>query len=171
MPCLDTMAMFLFYALVVDGAIEGLDWLHRSYAAEEGFSVIAIMMREKLFYTMNLAQVTAGTITPLLLLGSLQLFGRRLAEPLRRRMIYCSSAMVLIGVLAMRWNVVMGGQMFSKSLRGVMSYKLDFMGAEGLLLGGIILVLPFVILTVLVKLFLDTRLPTRELADHISAAR
>src|ERR1019366_4766372 len=42
MRCLDTMAMFLFYALVVDGAIEGLDWLHRSYAAEEGFSVIAI---------------------------------------------------------------------------------------------------------------------------------
>lgn len=171
MPCLDTMAMFLFYALVVDGAIEGLDWLHRSYAAEEGFSVIAIMMREKLFYTMNLAQVTVGTITPLLLLGSLQLFGPRMAEQLRRRMIYCSSAMVLIGVLAMRWNVVMGGQMFSKSLRGVMSYKLDFMGAEGLLLGGIILVLPFAILTVLVKLFFDTRLPTGEPAAQISAAR
>jgi predicted membrane protein len=162
MPCLDTMAMFLFYALVVDGAIEGLDWLHRSYAAEEGFSVIAIMMREKLFYTMNLAQVTVGTLTPLLLLGSLQLFGARVPAVIRRRMIYCSSFMVLIGVLAMRWNVVMGGQMFSKSLRGVMSYKLDFMGAEGFLLGGVILILPFVILTVLVKLFLDTRLPVSE---------
>jgi Ni/Fe-hydrogenase subunit HybB-like protein len=170
MRCLDTMAMFLFYALVVDGAIEGLDWLHRSYAAEEGFSVIAIMMREKLFYTMNLAQVTVGTLTPLLLLGSLQLFGRRVSELNRRRMIYGSSGMVLIGVLAMRWNVVMGGQMFSKSLRGVMSYQLDFLGAEGFLLGGVILILPFIILTVLVKLFLDTRLPVSEHAGPPTSA-
>lgn len=158
MRCLDAMAMFLFYALVVDGTIEGLDWLHRSYAAEEGYSVIEIMMREKLFYTMNLAQVTIGTVLPFLMLGSLQLFPSRLSELVRRRMIYFSSAMILIGVLAMRWNVVMGGQMFSKSLRGVMSYKLDFMGSEGLVLGGVILILPFFILTVLVKLFLDTRL-------------
>lgn len=169
MRCLDTMAMFLFYALVVDGAIEGLDWLHRSYAAEEGYSVIEIMMREKLFYTMNLAQVTVGTLLPLLLLGSLQLFPSRISEVVRRRMIYCSSAMILIGVLAMRWNVVMGGQMFSKSLRGVMSYKLEFTGSEGLLLGGVILILPFIILTVLVKLFLDTRLPACEQTGQSSA--
>ena len=120
------------------------------------------MMREKLFYTMNLAQVTVGTITPLLLLGSLQLLRKRVPEQIRRRMIYCSSGMILIGVLAMRWNVVMGGQMFSKSLRGVMGYKLEFMGSEGLLLGGVILILPFIILAVLVKLFLDTRLPVSE---------
>jgi predicted membrane protein len=170
MPCLDTMAMFLFYALVVDGAIEGLDWLHRAYAAEEGYSVLEIMMRTKLFYTLNLAQVTVGTLSPLLLLGSLQLFGKRISEVIRRRMIYCSSGMILIGVLAMRWNVVMGGQMFSKSLRGVMSYKLDFMGSEGLLLGGFILILPFIILAVLVKLFLDSRLPVSEHAASGSAA-
>ena len=170
MRCLDTMAMFLFYALVVDGTIEGLDWLHRSYAAEEGYSVIAVMMREHLFYTMNLAQVTVGTLTPFLLLGSLQLFGKHVSEVARRRMIYCSSFMVLIGVLAMRWNVVMGGQMFSKSLRGIMSYKLEFTGSEGLMLGGIILILPFIILTVLVKLFLDTRLPVSEHAEPRPAA-
>jgi predicted membrane protein len=163
MRCLDTMAMFLFYALVVDGAIEGLDWVHRSYAAEESYSVIAVMMREKLFYTMNLAQVTVGTLLPLLMLGLLQLVPHRVPEVVRRRMIYCSSAMILIGVLAMRWNVVMGGQMFSKSLRGLMGYKLDLTGSEGLLLGGFILILPFIILAVLVKLFMeDKRFPASE---------
>jgi Ni/Fe-hydrogenase subunit HybB-like protein len=160
--CLDAMGMFLFYALVVDGAVEGLDWVHRAYAAEEGYSTLEIMMRTKLFYTLNLAQVAVGTLSPLLLLGSLQLLRKRVPELVRRRMIYCSSGMILIGVLAMRWNVVMGGQMFSKSLRGVMGYKLDFMGEEGILLGAIILLLPFAILTVLVKLFLDTRLPVSE---------
>ena len=64
------------------------------------------------------------------------------------------------GVLAMRWNVVIGGQLFSKSLRGVMGYKLEFAGVEGWFMGLILLSLPFIILTVLVKLFLSERLPS-----------
>jgi Ni/Fe-hydrogenase subunit HybB-like protein len=162
MRCLDTMAMFLFYALVVDAAVEGLDVLHRGYAAEEGFSVMQTMIREKLFYTLNIGQITIGTLLPLLLLGSLQLLRLRVPEPVRRRMIFGSGAMILIGVLAMRWNVVMGGQLFSKSLRGLMSYKMEFAGQEGWLIGAIILCLPFIILTVLVKLFLDERLQPSE---------
>jgi predicted membrane protein len=160
MRCLDTMAMFLFYALLVDAAVEGLDWIHRIYAAEEGFSVMQTMIREKLFYTLNLGQATIGTLVPFLLLGSLQLLRKRVPEMARRRMIFASSAMVLIGVLAMRWNVVIGGQLFSKSLRGVMGYKMEFAGVEGWFMGILLLGLPFLILTVLVKLFLSERLPT-----------
>jgi Ni/Fe-hydrogenase subunit HybB-like protein len=170
MRCLDTMAMFLFYALVVDAAVEGLDWLHRIYAAEEGFSVMLTMIREKLFYTLNLGQATIGTLVPLLLLGSLQLLRKRVPELVRWRMIFGCSMMILIGVLAMRWNVVIGGQLFSKSLRGVMGYKLEFAGVEGWLMGVILLSLPFVILTVLVKLFLSERLPSSEHAPHADSA-
>jgi Ni/Fe-hydrogenase subunit HybB-like protein len=160
MRCLDMMAMFLFYALVVDAAVEALDWLHRIFAAEEGFFVLQTMIREKLFYTLNLGQATVGTLLPLLLLGSLQLLRQRVPEPVRRRMIFSSSAMILAGVLAMRWNVVIGGQLFSKSLRGVMGYKLEFAGVEGWFMGLILLSLPFIILTVLVRLFLSERLPS-----------
>jgi predicted membrane protein len=164
--CLDTMAMFLFYALLVDAAVEGLDWIHRIYAAEEGFSVMQTMIREKLFYTLNLGQATIGTLVPFLLLGSLQLLRKRVPEMGRRRMIFASSAMVLIGVLAMRWNVVIGGQLFSKSLRGVMGYKMEFAGVEGWFMGILLLGLPFLILTVLVKLFLSERLPTSGRTPH-----
>ncbi len=170
MRCLDTMAMFLFYALVVDATVEGLDWLHRGFAAEEGFSMMQIMIREKLFYTLNLGQVAIGTLLPLLLLGSLQLLRRRVPEAIRRRMIFTSSAVVLVGVLAMRWNVVIGGQLFSKSLRGVMGYKLEFAGVEGWFMGLILLSLPFIILTVLVKLFLSERLPSGGHTPHKNAA-
>src|ERR1035437_6848697 len=170
MRCLDTMAMFLFYALVVDAAVEGLDWLHRGFAAGEGFSVMQIMIREKLFYTLNLGQVTIGTLLPLLLLGPLQLLRRRVSELVRRRMIFSSAVMILIGVLAMRWNVVIGGQLFSKSLRGVMGYKLEFAGVEGWWLGVVLLSLPFIILTVLVKLFLSERLPSSGHIPQDSAA-
>ena len=169
MRCLDTMAMFLFYALLVDAAVEGLDWIHRIYAAEEGFSVMQTMIREKLFYTLNLGQATIGTLVPFLLLGSLQLLRKRVPEMVRRRMISASAAMILIGVLAMRWNVVIGGQLFSKSLRGVMGYKMEFAGVEGWFMGILLLGLPFVILTVLVKLFLSERLPTSGHTPHGSS--
>ena len=166
MRCLDVMCMYLFYALVVDAAIEGLDWIHRIYSAEEGFQVMLHMIREKLFYTLNLGQVTFGTLVPLLLLGTLQLIRRRVPDLARRRMYFSSSVLILLGVLAMRWNVVIGGQLFSKTLRGVMSYKMEFAGLEGWLMGAILMALPFVILTVFVKLFLSERLPTEGHVPH-----
>jgi Ni/Fe-hydrogenase subunit HybB-like protein len=158
--CLDTMCMYLFYALVVDMAIEALDWIHRVYSAEEGFAVIQYMAREKLFYTLSLGQVMVGTLVPLFLLGSMQLFRKRVPDLVRRRLYFTSAACILIGVLAMRWNVVIGGQIFSKSLRGVMSYKMEFAGLEGWYMGAVLLCLPFIILTVLIKLFLSERLPS-----------
>jgi predicted membrane protein len=160
MKCLDVMGMFLFYALVVDAAIEGLDWIHRIYSAEEGFQVMQYMAQEKLFYTLNLGQVMFGTLIPLILLGSLQLIRHRVPELQRRRMYFASSSLILLGVLAMRWNVVIGGQLFSKSLRGVMSYKMEFAGLEGWFMGGVLLCLPFVILTIMIKLFLSEKLPS-----------
>ena len=160
MKCLDVMGMYLFYALVVDAAIEGLDWIHRIYSAEEGFQVMQAMAREKLFYTLSLGQVTCGTLVPLVLLGLLQLVRRRVPELQRRRMYFASASLILIGVLAMRWNVVIGGQLFSKSLRGLMGYKMEFAGLEGWFMGAVLLCLPFVILTVMIKLFLSEKLPS-----------
>jgi predicted membrane protein len=159
MKCLDTMCMFLFYALVVDAAIEGLDWIHRIYSAEEGFQVIQYMAREKLFYTLSVGQVSLGTLVPVLLLGSLQLLRRYVPDLWRRRMYFTSSLLIMVGVLAMRWNVVIGGQTFSKSLRGVMTYKMEFAGLEGYYMGVLLLSLPFIILAVMIKLFLSEKAP------------
>jgi predicted membrane protein len=170
MRCIDTMAMFLFYALVVDASVEALDWLHRAYSAEEGFQVMQYMAREKLFYTLLVGQAAIGTLLPLLMLGSLQLIRKRVPDLVRKRIYFVSAVMILIGVLAMRWNVVIGGQLFSKSLRGVMGYKLEFAGVEGWFMGMILLSLPFIILTVLVKLFLAERLPTGGHVPHSQTA-
>jgi Ni/Fe-hydrogenase subunit HybB-like protein len=170
MRCLDTMTMFLFYALVVDAAVEGLDWLHRTYSAEEGFYVLQTMAREKLFYTLLFGQAMIGTLLPLILLGALQVIRKHIPDIFRKRIYFATAVMILIGVLAMRWNVVIGGQLFSKSLRGVMGYKLEFAGVEGWLMGVVLLSLPFIILTVLVKLFLSERLPTEGHMPQSSSA-
>jgi len=160
MRCIDVMGMFLFYALVVDAAIEGLDWIHRVYSAEEGFQVMQYMAQQRLFYTLNLGQALFGTLVPLVLLGSLQLLRKHICELNRRRMYFISAALILLGVLAMRWNVVIGGQLFSKSLRGIMSYKMEFSGMEGWFMGAVLLALPFITLTIMVKLFLSEKLPS-----------
>jgi predicted membrane protein len=52
----------------------------------------------------------------------------------------------------MRWNVVIGGQLFSKSFLGYTTYKMGFVAREGLLTAIILTILPFVILWVLIKL-------------------
>jgi predicted membrane protein len=167
MKCLDVMCMFLFYALVMDAAIEALDWIHRVYSAEEGFQVMQYMAREKLFYTLNLGQATFGTLVPLIFLGTLQLFRRKVPEMLRRRIYFSCALLIVLGVLAMRWNVVIGGQLFSKSLRGVLGYKMEFAGLEGWFMGAVLLALPFIILTVMVKLFLSEKLtPTQVSSPH-----
>jgi Ni/Fe-hydrogenase subunit HybB-like protein len=169
MRCLDMMCMFLFYALVIDSAIEGLDWVHRIYSAEEDFAVIRQMATEKLFYSLNIGQALCGTLLPLLLLGIIQLLTKRVPEIARKRMYFASALAIVIGVFAMRWNVVIGGQLFSKSLRGFMSYKMQFTGMEGWLVGLAVLALPFVILVVMVKLFLSERLPTAGHTPHPTA--
>jgi predicted membrane protein len=169
MRCLDVMGMFLFYALVIDATVEALDWIHRAYSAQEGFHVMEYMARERLFYTLSIGQVLMGTLIPLLLLGVLQVLRKRIPDMARKRMYFTSAVFILIGVLAMRWNVVMGGQFFSKSLRGVMSYKLAFAGVEGWLMGLCLLCLPFIILTVLIHLFLSERLPTSGHEPHRQA--
>ena len=60
--------------------------------------------------------------------------------------------LTMVGIFAMRWNVVIGGQLFSKSFLGYTSYKMAFATREGLLPAVVLLVLPFLILAGLVRL-------------------
>jgi predicted membrane protein len=50
--------------------------------------------------------------------------------------------LTLVGVFAMRWNVVIGGQILSKSLRGFLSYTPEISGREGILAALLIMALP-----------------------------
>ena len=58
----------------------------------------------------------------------------------------------MMGIFAMRWNVVIGGQLFSKSFLGYTTYKLGLIDREGLLVAIVLTILPFVILWALIKL-------------------
>jgi len=60
--------------------------------------------------------------------------------------------MVLIGVYSMRWNVVIGGQLFSKSFSGFTSFKVGLIGLDGTLMAVFWLLLPIAILAFLLWL-------------------
>jgi Ni/Fe-hydrogenase subunit HybB-like protein len=70
---------------------------------------------------------------------------------MRVRIYVTAGVLTLIGIFAMRWNVVIGGQLFSKSFLGYTTYKLDFATREGLLPAIGVMILPLLILAVLIR--------------------
>ncbi|HUN62112.1 MAG TPA: NrfD/PsrC family molybdoenzyme membrane anchor subunit [Candidatus Sulfotelmatobacter sp.] len=150
MNCLDTIAKYLFYIFVIDFTLEMLDLIHRIYEADESFRSLDFMMHSRLFFSQIVLQIFVGTITPLVLLALMQLI--KFSDVIRKRVYAVMALLTMIGIFAMRWNVVIGGQLFSKSFLGYTTYKMDFVAKEGLLPAIILMILPFVILYVLIKI-------------------
>jgi Ni/Fe-hydrogenase subunit HybB-like protein len=150
MRCLDTIAKYLFYTFVIDFTLEMLDLIHRTYEADESFRSLDFMVHTRLMFSQVILQIFLGTLLPLALLAATQLW--RFSEARRRLMYVTASCCALVGIFAMRWNVVIGGQLFSKSFLGYTSYKVQFAAREGLLMAIALMILPFAIFVVLVKL-------------------
>jgi Ni/Fe-hydrogenase subunit HybB-like protein len=144
MNCLDSIAKYLLVALILDFALEGLDQVHRIYEAEESFQILDLLVKGKLNITLFVFQWGLGMLVPILTLAYLQMF--KTNERVRRILYIGSGLLVLVGIFFMRWNVVIGGQLFSKSFYGFTAFKLQLIGTEGILMASIWIVLPFLIL-------------------------
>ncbi|MBI4542345.1 MAG: polysulfide reductase NrfD [Gemmatimonadetes bacterium] len=157
MACMDKLAAFLMYALVVDFSLEMLDFTQRLYEAEESIRILSQMLSSRLVLSLIVLQVLVGTVLPLMSLALVAPTVRKqglvkVPDELRRLIYFVVAVLIQIGIFSTRWNVVIGGQLFSKSLRGLTVYKIELLGIEGMLTAGAIVVLPLVILLVLVKL-------------------
>lgn len=157
MACLDKLGAFLLYALIVDFSLEMLDFTQRLYEAEESIKILSQMLSSRLVVSLIVLQVLVGTVIPLVSLALVAPTVRnqglvRVPDELRRLIYFVVAILIQIGIFSTRWNVVIGGQLFSKSLRGLTVYKMELLGLEGILTAGAILLLPLVILYALVKL-------------------
>ena len=150
MSCVDTIARYLFYTFIIDFSLEMLDLIHRIYEAGESFRSLDFMVHTKLYLSHIVVQIILGTVTPIALLALTQVLS--LSDIARKRIYALAGCLTLIGIFAMRWNVVIGGQLFSKSFLGYTTYKMGLVTREGLLTAIVLTVLPLVILWVLVKL-------------------
>jgi Ni/Fe-hydrogenase subunit HybB-like protein len=149
MVCLDKVGLFLLVAIIVDIALEGLDFIHRLYQSEESIKILGELVQVKLFNSLVILQVAMGMILPLVLLSIVR--SKRLNEDMRKLLYFTSVLLVELGIFSMRWNVVIGGQLFSKSFRGLMAYKMEITGIESLVSAVVLLSAPFVVLTILLK--------------------
>ena len=150
MHCVDTIAMYLFYIFIIDFSLEMLDLIHRVYEADESFRSLNFMVHTKLYFSHIVVQIFLGTVTPLILLFVTQVV--KLPEIIRKRMYVAAGCLALVGIFAMRWNVVIGGQLFSKSFLGYTTYKMDLVTREGSLVAVALSLLPLLFLWALVKL-------------------
>jgi Ni/Fe-hydrogenase subunit HybB-like protein len=150
MRCLDTIGRYLFYTFVIDFTLEMLDLIHRTYESDESFRSLDFMVHTRLWGSQVILQILLGTLVPLALLAANQLW--RISEARRKAMYMTAGGLTLIGIFAMRWNVVIGGQLFSKSFLGYTSYKMELGTREGMVPAILLLLLPFAIFLVLVKL-------------------
>ncbi len=156
MRCADKLAAFLFYAMVVDVSLEMLDFIHRLYESEESIGILTQLIESRLFTSLIVLQLVLGTLLPLLVLGlTAPALSKesvlKVPDELKRLIYLAAAILVQIGIFSIRYNVVIGGQLFSKSLRGLTVYKAELLGIEGVLMAGALLILPFIILWVLVK--------------------
>jgi len=150
MRCVDAIAMYMFYIFIIDFSLEMLDLVHRIYLADESFRSLDFLVHTKLYFSQIVVQICIGTIVPLVLLFIAQV--TKLPEIVRKYIYSTSGCLALISVLAMRWNVVIGGQLFSKSFLGYTTYKMELVTREGLLVAIGLTILPLLFLWVLVKL-------------------
>ena len=159
MPCLDTITSYLFYAVIVDFSLEALDFIHRLYQSEESVKILGKLITPKLFMSLFVLQILIGMFIPLGILVVAK--WRKLNDDGRKLLYFTAVILIQLGIFSTRWNVVIGGQLFSKSFRGLMAYKMEVMGIEGFLTALVLLALPFVILAVLIRV-----LPTKRLVDE-----
>jgi len=150
MACLDKLASYLFYGLIIDLSLETLDFVHRVYESVESIHIMGEMISQKLFISLVVVQLLIGTLAPLVSLGFTRMV--RLPDELRRLTYFLAAILVQIGIFSTRWNVVIGGQLFSKSLRGLTNYKMELLGIEGLLISMGLLVMPLIILGIFIKI-------------------
>lgn len=96
-------------------------------------------------------QIGLFSVVPFLILTVTSLVKFR--NYIRNFLIWLCSGMLLLQVLFMRWNVVIGGQLVSKSMRGFTEYFPGFFDKEGLIVGLLLIITPFILLRAFDKFF------------------
>ena len=149
-PCIRTMSAYLWTFLLIAGVLQVLNLLHSTYGSGDDWRFAFQVLGDRFPFSLVGLQVVGGWIVPFVLLSAILLF--RVKDALRNGLAVISSFLVLVHVFALLWNLIIGGQLASRTLRGTVSFHQEFFGKEGILVSGIILVCPLVFLFVLTKI-------------------
>src|SRR3989338_4324226 len=138
----------LFTAITVVMVIEGLELLEIFYKGREGVETVRALIVGPIWAGMTIQwamSLFVLAVTSALLFYNVH--GERLVNWL-----FMAGLAMMIGVLAMRWNVVIGGQELSKTMKGLLTYYPEMFGRESLFTVLIISICPYVTLWLVAKL-------------------
>jgi len=148
---LDAMARLLWGFMIVAVVLEMMELLSLAYEQTERWAILHYLITGPLWYSYVVFQIFICSIGPFLILSVVVL--ARLPQRLSNILIFISSIMLLTQVLLMRWNVVIGGQLVSKSYRGFTEFFPGILDKEGLVVAAIIFIVPFLLLRQFDKIF------------------
>jgi Ni/Fe-hydrogenase subunit HybB-like protein len=154
--CVRAMGKYLWGFMIVAVSLELLEVLSIAYKQTEEWEVLEHLITDKLFISYVVLQFLVFSLVPFFLLGINAIF--KLGDRVSNLVTWVAATMLLAQVLLMRWNVVIGGQLVSKSMRGFTSYIPGLWEKEGLVAAAVVFTLPFVILYIfhrIVPLFPD----------------
>jgi len=165
-PCVSALARWLWFFLIITITLELLEIVVMAYERSEPWIIISELIGTRLQFSYVTMQMIVGGLIPLILLGVVVLMNRYLHPRVRNALSTAAALLCLMQVFSMRWNIVIGGQLLSKSLRGLRSaYEPEVFGWEGVLAAIALFIAPFVILWVFDRL-LGTQPPEEEPAGH-----
>ena len=147
--CIDTMCGWLWMFLMITASLELLELVTLSYEKAEEWEIIGQLLGGPLSFSFLGLQMIVGVLIPFILLMIIVLMKENMGDKVANTLSFTAATLLLIQVFAMRWNVVIGGQMISKSLAGLReAYRPEVFGKEGILAAIGIMIVPFVFIFV-----------------------
>jgi Ni/Fe-hydrogenase subunit HybB-like protein len=147
--CLKGLAYMLWGFLIFAMVLEFLEFANIVYKGREGVETIMALVAGPIWFSVWVLQV-GGSVAAFFILTYVIWRGTQDRQLIIGVLV--SAVLMLIAVLAMRWNVVIGGQELSKTMHGLLYFYPPVLGREGLLATVIVFALPFGMLWVLTKL-------------------
>ena len=143
---------WLWLFMIVTVSLELLEIMTLAYEQSEAWEAIHPLLTTRLAFSFISVQLILGSLIPFILLMISVTMNRYLHDKVRNTLSFVSALLLLIQVFAMRWNVVIGGQLLSKSFRGFReTYAPQLFEKEGILAAVAIFCLAFVALFVFAR--------------------
>jgi predicted membrane protein len=133
---------FLWGIFILDVAMELLEVAFAAYEKGWHWTQIKPLLLGPLFETYVIGQLLILSVIPLLTLAYVVLSG--IKGRLLLILANASAIILLLQVLFMRFNVVVGGQLISKSERGFVEYDWELLSKEGPLTAIVLFSAPFI---------------------------
>ena len=149
--CLRGLSFYLMIFAIFTLFLEGVEFVSLLYKGKEGIELIVEYVKGPMFYRFFVVQFLIGAVVPITILFSVwkfKLTGTKLITATA-----VASTLSLIQVFMMRYNVVIGGQEISKTMRGYLEYQVPLSGIEGGLAALAAIIFSLVLAYVIVKIF------------------